>query len=583
MNAKIQDWCTRTWTLAYSLPAGVGDDMRNRWAAHANRNELVLTLFGPYDSGKSSLLVRLLVEEGASIPDWLTVSGLRETFEIREAALLGVMIRDTPGIAGGNELHEQSAKDALLLTDIIALVLPPQLVTSDRDMVISVLNGERFNCPPNIAYLSHSLLVILSRMDEAGAMPLDDMDGYRALITLKYNELGNLLHTEDIAEDLVVVHAVAADPFGLVGNSVPSGADEYDAYRGWDGVTALADSIRYLGLRKSELRLRCEARFLATELAAVAGILDKMDIETRTATKAAVNEAKSYALVQDRIKALLRSARADLNRRIEEEVSASIRRSPTDVEELRTIVIERLEGTLDSWANEHDVALEALIQEADAEMSVRRARPAWENLSKVLFLGISREDIDIGKDSRQVIESVQHLVSVLHKGFREIQPAILGMPLEKASEELLRLSQAGSFKVYVKQTVRGNNRLRDTMQAAHARRAVLLDTTLDVAIPAMFELFGLISEAWVEQKVVHQRAERRKEVRHIVEEASNLLAKNAWDLWCNEGIPEMVEKAFEEAHANVGRIAVVLEAESKCISAALEAVKMSLNELQQMQ
>src|SRR5437867_870606 len=123
MSTTTCEWCARAWLTASTLPGGVGADMRARWDAHAKREGVVVTLFGPYDSGKSSLLKRLLVDDGRTMPDWLTVSGRRETFELQEVVLLGIVIRDTPGIAGGNEQHEVVAREALLLTDVIALVL----------------------------------------------------------------------------------------------------------------------------------------------------------------------------------------------------------------------------------------------------------------------------------------------------------------------------------------------------------------------------------------------------------------------------------------------------------------------------
>lgn len=198
MKEALRCWCERAWTELASLPGGVGDDVRRRWDAYAARDGVVVTFFGPYDSGKSSLLKRLLVDDGQSVPDWLTVSGRRETFEPHEAALRRVVVRDTPGIAGGNELHDAVAKEALLLTDAIVLVLPPQLVTSDREFILAVLTGHRFGCPPTSAYPERGLAVVLSRMDEAGAMPRDDMAGYRALVQRKHEELSELFRTEGI-------------------------------------------------------------------------------------------------------------------------------------------------------------------------------------------------------------------------------------------------------------------------------------------------------------------------------------------------------------------------------------------------
>jgi hypothetical protein len=586
MNAGPRDWCDRAWSTVSSLPGTIGKDLRARWDDHAKRDELVVTLFGPYDSGKSSLLKRLLVDDRRPIPDWLTVSGRRETFETREAAVLGVVVRDTPGIAGGNEQHERAADEALLLTDAIALVLPPQLVTSNRDSIVAVLNGTRFSCPASVVYGSRGVVVVLSRMDEAGAMPRDDEAGYRALVRRKREEFGDLLKSENVNEETVAVHAIAADPFGLVGNAVPSGPQEYDADRGWDGLGELAASLRGLTARKTEFRLRSEIRFLGAELTALASSLEAMASETRIAAEAASNEAMSYGLVQDRLRAVLRAARADLDRRIEEEVSTAARRGAADINELREAILGRIEAALDRWTNQHDSALQALVREADTEMGVRRTRPAWGKLREVLGgegLSPKRDPGESGrKGPRATFDKVQRLTKILHKGFREAQPLTLGMPLDKARTELQRLQGVGSFEEYAKQVSRGSNRLRDAAHVAQARRALLIDAGFEVALPVLLELGGLLGELVVEHKAVQQRAKHREETRRVVEEASKKLALSAWSIWCHEGTPGAIEHALHEAQAAAERTAAALATETQTISSALAEVRERLDALQTM-
>jgi hypothetical protein len=584
MNGAIRDWCDRAWTETASLPGSVMSELRARWDAHSQRDQVVVTFFGPYDSGKSSLLKRLLVDEGQPIPNWLTVSGRRETFEPREAEVMGVVVLDTPGIAGGNELHEQVAKEALLLSDVVVLVLPPQLVTSDRDAIVSVMSGRRFRCSAEVAFSPRGLVVVLSRMDEAGAMPGDDLAGYRTLVKRKREELGEILRAEGGAENVVVVHAVAADPFGLVGNSIPQARSEYDADRSWDGVAAFGDFLRTLPARRPELRLHSEVRFLGAELGAVAASLAQMDVESRTAAEAASNEASSHALVQERLRALLGAARADLDRRIEEEVSAATRRGAADVKELREAVLGRLEAALERWAKEHDSALEAIVREADAEMKVRRERPAWKKLLEVLNGPSAKpEPATGGKGPRETIDKVQRLTKTLHKGFREAQPAVLGMSLEKARNELQRLQRAASFEEYAKQTSRGATRLRDAAHASQTRRAVLLDVGFEVAVPAILELGGLVAEAWVEHKVAQQRAARREEVRRVIEDSSKKLADRAWSLWRDEGMPSAVEAAVAEARTSAEGAAALLKDETERISQGLASVSKLLRKLSELE
>lgn len=579
MKGRLREWCDQAWAAVRETPGGVGAELRARWDAHASRDHVVVTFFGPYDSGKSSLLKRLLVDDGKPVPDWLTVSGRRETFEPKEVSVAGLVVRDTPGIAGGNELHEATAKDALLLTDSIALVLPPQLVTSDRESLVELFNGRRFGCAARFAFAERGLPIVLTRMDEAGAMPRDDSRGYRELVERKRKELADLLRSEGGTEEVVVVHAVAADPFGLVGNAQPGGRAEYDADRSWDGIAGFTDFIQTLSGRKDELRQHAEVRFLGAEISSIRGAIESMAFENHTAAEAASNEATAHQLVQERLRALLGSARADLDRQIEEEVSAASRRCAADVKELREAVLGRLQDGLDRWAKQHDAALEALMREADLELQVRRTRPAWKKLAEVLGDTGPAPAAPNGKEARQTVDKVQKVTKMLHKGFRDAQPAVIGMPLEKARQELQKLRQAASFTEYAEQAKKGTTRLKDAAHAAQARRAVLIDVGFDVALPAILELGGLLAEAWSERKAVEHRAKRREEVRKVIEESTTKLVDRAWSLWRDEGMPSALEAALNTARESAGAAAAALRAEGHAITTTRDRLDRVLAEL----
>ncbi len=570
MKDRLREWCDEAWATVQEAPGGVGGELRARWEAHASRDHVVVTFFGPYDSGKSSLLKRLLIDDRKSVPEWLTVSGRRETFEPKEVSVAGLVVRDTPGIAGGNELHEAAAKEALLLSDAIALVLPPQLVTSDRESLVSVFSGRRFGCAARVAFPERGLPIVLSRMDEAGAMPRDDSQGYRELVERKRKELSDLLQSEGGAEEVVVVHAVAGDPFGLVGNALPSGPEEYDANRSWDGIAGFTSFLKTLTARKDLLRQHTELRFLGAEISSLRGVVEVMASENDVATEAASNEATAHQLVRDRLHALLGAARADLDRQIEEEVSAAGRRGAADVEELRDAVLERLQEGLERWRKQHDAALEALIREADLELQVRRTRPAWKKLAEAFGDAGSAPTASTGREAWQAADKIQKVAKTLHKGFREAQPAVIGMPLENARQELQKLRQAASFEEYVKQARKGATRLKDTAHAEQARRAVLIDVGFDVALPAILELGGLFTQAWSERKAMEHRAKRREELRKVIEKSTKKLADRAWSLWRDDGMPSALEAALKIARDSAAAAAASLRSEGQAITITLK-------------
>ncbi len=105
-------------------PAEDATAYTTEWSDFETSVTPVLTLFGAYDSGKSSLLRRLLVDSGSICPNWLTISGRHETFEVSSVEAAGLLIRDTPGLSPeaddprGME-NNRRALNAAALTDTL--------------------------------------------------------------------------------------------------------------------------------------------------------------------------------------------------------------------------------------------------------------------------------------------------------------------------------------------------------------------------------------------------------------------------------------------------------------------------------
>ncbi|MBI5440666.1 MAG: hypothetical protein HY900_05560 [Deltaproteobacteria bacterium] len=222
------------------------------------------------------------------------------------------------------------------------------------------------------------------------------------------------------------------------------------------------------------------------------------------------------------------------------------------------------------------------MREADLELQARRTRPAWKKLADVLGDATPEPAAPNSKEARQTVDKVQKVTKTLHKGFREAQPVVIGMPLETARQELQKLRQAASFEEYAKQARKGTTRLRDAAHAAKARRAVLIDVGFDVALPAILELGGLLAEAWSESKAVEHWAKRREEVRKVIEESTKKLADRAWSLWREEGMPSALEAALNVAGDSTAAAAASLRSEGQAITKTLDrlnGVLVSLEEV----
>lgn len=182
-NAELQlsDWVGRArgWLATYGDP----EDLRriaDRWNTfHTSRP--VVTLFGAYDSGKSSLLRRVLLDSGLHVPEWLTISARHETFEASDIEFDEITLRDTPGISAEatdarGVTNTETALRATALTDVLVVVVPPQLPTGELQVIRNMLNKP---------WRKGSLWFAISRFDEAGVDPTGDPDGYRRLAEAK--------------------------------------------------------------------------------------------------------------------------------------------------------------------------------------------------------------------------------------------------------------------------------------------------------------------------------------------------------------------------------------------------------------
>ena len=144
MNDAVTNWIEQAWSALDSIP-GTSDAVaqeRLRWEEFRGLDTLEVVVFGAYDAGKSSLLKRLLVDWRIPVPEWLTVSGRRETFESKRAEANGLGLVDTPGLGGGNKEHDDLTLSAMRLADAYLWVLPPQLVTTEKERFLDILFGD---------------------------------------------------------------------------------------------------------------------------------------------------------------------------------------------------------------------------------------------------------------------------------------------------------------------------------------------------------------------------------------------------------------------------------------------------------
>lgn len=517
MNGSSDSWVARLVADLNAVPgAGAGETVE-QWAALAAQSRPVVTVFGPYDSGKSSLIKRLLVDDGRAVPPWLTISARRETFEAREVEAYGCVLCDTPGIAGGDAAHEEAAQAAAELTDAFVVVLPPQLTMPES--LLTLLSGRCFHAD-GWALPADAVTIVVGRMDEAGVDDPDDSpDDYGSLVSRKRVEFDERCRRSGIDPSGASVHCVAADPYQSVGNREVAGRSAYDAGRSWDGMSGVERALARLPPGLDRLRDAARVRF---HLAAAQRVLEALREESQR-QELALEEATSMLerkhIAEGRLTSLVAAARADLDGVVEEELLSVVRDGGAQGDDVIGRVEPRLRAALERWASRHDAQIEKLANELSDELFTRASRPAALALRDFLE---STSPTDAPKtDARKVAKATGELAKGIRQGLAVAHHAHVGMPLETARSELRKLSTFKKPADYFKKA-RG---FKDAAHSARSAKYLTADAILGAAAPALIELAALVWGVVQDHAAANERAARREALREQVAAAARSFAK----------------------------------------------------------
>lgn len=348
------DWFERAEAALISTGRRLGGPQEDR---------PVVAIYGAYDAGKSTLVKRLLVEAGQTVPSWLTISARPETFEANDVEAFGCVLRDTPGIAGGNDLHQKIADQALLDADVTMLVMPPQLLTGNLDHVLAQITGRAYRTSG--LFTPESLLFVITKLDE-GEDPSENLPAYQKRLELKRAEWGKLLDSNGLPSDAVPLFTISADPYGEVGDDPSPVPSSYTAgCLEWDGVADLASALRALPDRLPHLRrwtrLRLACALLGDALAEaehVRASTDQLAVEARSRKQTWI------AHFEERHSQILEVGAGALSREIEEELNSFFTRRSSNNDELRA----KIETICNGWLANQLTALVKLAQDSDARL-----------------------------------------------------------------------------------------------------------------------------------------------------------------------------------------------------------------------
>lgn len=468
----------------------------------------VVSLFGAYDAGKSTLLKRLLVEAGVDVPSWLTVSARRETFEANDVEAYGCILRDTPGIAAGSQEHEAFARNAVLGSDVMLLVMPPQLLTGDKATVLQLLSGTAFR-KQGLASPA-SLLVAIAKLDER-ADPIDDLSGYQNYANLKRNEWSKLLTEEKLPLTSASVFALSADPFGDVGNDDAPTPDDYrGGCRAWDGVGDLVLALEALPTQLSELRRSAQIRRLCFTMTQCLEKLTHQRAGMELARAEAEQQGKWGKEFSSRKALQQQVAQDELSRNVEEQITSFNTTQSTDVEVLR----QRLQRVFEAWLSRQRGDLSKLIEESNAELIERPSEELkisdWIEKSAALD-----EDFKLYKiiSPKKIEVSAKESLKNLKKN------NFFGRSLSKIEKDVIKFRLSTNYEALKK----AERELRN-----YKAKLFLADAAL-ASMPILIDLGGMFFDNLVRANKAEASAKERAERQKQIEDFCHQISQEAWD------------------------------------------------------
>lgn len=330
---------------AAGSPAVVDAD--TAWRQVADADTVRTTLVGPWSAGKSSLIKRLLVEDGSPIPQWLTVSASRETYEIRQARSAGFTYVDTPGLGSDERRHDQLALSTVAATDLLIVTVTPQLLGTDVDRLAALVDGTAITPYGGAFFPPGALIVVIAKADMAGVDPIDDLDGFQAMIDRKRAAVVTALQRR-VRGELPPIIAVVADLGGQHARNPHPSAAAFAEGREWDGVQALRAAL--LGGQARRLRAAAQVRHwartgaLALEEATAAVAQSQDQLRRMEADRSRV------LVLEEELAAVDASAANRLRDEIRDEMHSVIMQGGVDsTEQLAEKISERLDSSVAAW------------------------------------------------------------------------------------------------------------------------------------------------------------------------------------------------------------------------------------------
>lgn len=212
------------------------DVARTFWRVDGARP--ALAIIGDYNSGKTSLIRRILVDSGQQPNAVFDIRALPATAAANRYQFPRFDLVDTPGLQSGHHEHDAAALEAIAEAALVFVVVHINLLVGNTEILEEISRGSE-----SIAAKGGRMVFLVNRCDELGVDPLTAPEAFRNLEDRKREELHAAFAARSIDVELERIHCLSGDPFGLVGGEATAAPRDFDENRLWDGVAALTSAI----------------------------------------------------------------------------------------------------------------------------------------------------------------------------------------------------------------------------------------------------------------------------------------------------------------------------------------------------
>lgn len=199
-----------------------------------------ICLVGDYNTGKTSLIRRLLAEAGMPVPENLEVRADPTTQTVTRYDCGGAWLIDTPGFRSMRGQDDERATSALQDASLIIWLMNRTALDTSIAHICQVMEGDR---AAGLAGKGRRTLLVIGRSDELGADPIDQPAEFDNLCSRKKVEVSQAFAAkgvEVLSSDILVI---SANPYSLVHDELDITARDFDSHRSWDGMADLLSTL----------------------------------------------------------------------------------------------------------------------------------------------------------------------------------------------------------------------------------------------------------------------------------------------------------------------------------------------------